>query len=210
MPIDLLAMDYEVLRFFNATWSGPYWEMFWRTFTDLHKIPLVRFGLIPMIILWLAYLYRWQVLKPLISMTAAIAIADNICYRVLKKGFERARPLDNPEIADWLQRIGHAAGHSFPSNHAANVFAGATIMAWYWPRQAKYFYIFAALVAISRPVLGVHYPSDVIAGSLLGIIVARLIRGFVLSQHSYFHLRKRVSNSDASISDSRPNHRRWH
>jgi undecaprenyl-diphosphatase len=61
---------------------------------------------------------------------------------------------------------------SFPSGHTTTSFAAAIILSMILPRHKPWFLLAAALVGISRIVLDVHYPSDVIAGALLGVAVA--------------------------------------
>ncbi len=58
--------------------------------------------------------------------------------------------------------------HSFPSAHAANWFAMATVAFWFFRRSARFMFPLAAVVALSRVYNGVHYPSDVAAGAVLG------------------------------------------
>jgi undecaprenyl-diphosphatase len=61
---------------------------------------------------------------------------------------------------------------SFPSGHATTAFATAVVLAAWYPRQAVGFVGLAALVGLSRILLGAHFPSDVLAGALLGSGVA--------------------------------------
>jgi undecaprenyl-diphosphatase len=79
----------------------------------------------------------------------------------------RVRPCD---ALAWCGAINipSPGGHSFPSGHAAGSFAFAAFVAVRVPRWSAPALIYAAIVAWSRCVLGVHYPSDVLIGSLLG------------------------------------------
>ena len=60
---------------------------------------------------------------------------------------------------------------SFPAGHAATAFAGATLLAYVWPRGTTFFLLLATAIGYSRVYVGVHYPSDVIVGALLGVAV---------------------------------------
>ncbi|HUM16350.1 MAG TPA: phosphatase PAP2 family protein [Candidatus Nitrosotalea sp.] len=66
---------------------------------------------------------------------------------------------------------------SFPSGHATSVFTVATVFASFYPRLAWPLYLLAAAVALGRVYLGRHYVSDVLAGALIGILVARWLLG---------------------------------
>jgi undecaprenyl-diphosphatase len=66
-------------------------------------------------------------------------------------------------------------GLSFPSSHAVNNLAAATVISHYFPLQRWYWFGFASLVALSRPYVGVHYPSDIVAGGLIGVGIGFLI-----------------------------------
>jgi undecaprenyl-diphosphatase len=64
---------------------------------------------------------------------------------------------------------------SFPSGHATSVFAVATVVATFYPRLRLPLFMLAAAVALGRVYLGRHYVSDILAGALLGLVVATLV-----------------------------------
>jgi membrane-associated phospholipid phosphatase len=61
---------------------------------------------------------------------------------------------------------------SFPSGHATTVFALATVLSLWYPRGTAAWLALAAVVGWSRIALGPHFPSDVVAGAVLGVVVA--------------------------------------
>lgn len=204
MLVDWLwRLDQAVLRFLNITTASPASDVFWDTITHLHQIAWFQYGVLPVLLFTLVYIYGWQIIKPLIAMVLVIAVVDTLCYRVLKSAVDRDRPFENSETSSWVRKAGHAHGRSFPSNHAANCFAGATVLAWYFARRRYYFYTFALLVAISRPALGVHFPSDILAGGLLGFFVGQLIIVLLFERVRWFRLEKLVSKSVSNSGDSR-------
>jgi undecaprenyl-diphosphatase len=86
---------------------------------------------------------------------------------VLKRVIARERP----DLAGHEPYGRVPASHSFPSAHAATSFAGAYRIAALAPRWRAPLMTGAGLMAFTRPYLGVHYPSDVMAGALVGLLV---------------------------------------
>lgn len=191
----LQRIDVEILRLLNLDLASPYMDRFWQTVTRLHKLPAVQWLAIPALLGLVVYIYRWHALKVIAALALTVAVSDSFCYRVVKRAFDRPRPFQNEEVSEWVRRIGDAHGPSFPSNHAANCFAGATVLSWYFRRRRFWFYTLASLVAVSRVALGVHYPSDVLAGAIIGIFVGRLIIALLLNRSRFFRLPLRVSDS---------------
>lgn len=72
--------------------------------------------------------------------------------------------------------------YSFPSGHSASAFAGFTALVLFLPRKWLLLFLIPVLVALSRLMLGVHTPTEVIAGSAIGLLVP-LVVWKVLKSH---------------------------
>lgn len=97
----------------------------------------------------------------------AALVATSATVTLIKTLVGRTRPCDT---LDWCPPVfgSSPGGHSFPSGHASGAFAFAVFVSIRRPTLAPLALAFAAAVAWSRVHLGVHYPSDVTAGALLG------------------------------------------
>lgn len=103
---------------------------------------------------------------------ASVGATSAIVNLVIKPLGRRGRP--DPEAVSLARRVPMPRSGSFPSGHAAAAFAFATGVGRILPREAVPLRVLAALVAYSRVHTGVHYPGDVVAGSLLGGAIAQL------------------------------------
>ena len=108
---------------------------------------------------------------PLGAVLAAVSYGvATVLANALKIAFDRPRPpVGHPEI-DPLVAVPHSA--SMPSGHATGAFAAAVAVGLVHPRLRWPLLALAALIALSRVWLGVHYLSDVIVGAVLGSAVA--------------------------------------
>ncbi len=91
---------------------------------------------------------------------------------ILKPGFGRMRP--GELIGAIVTSSDLSTSFSFPSGHATMAFALASILAYKEKKLGVFFYILAFFIALSRVYLGKHYPSDVLAGSLIGYCIGRM------------------------------------
>ncbi|MDR1299031.1 MAG: phosphatase PAP2 family protein [Oscillospiraceae bacterium] len=115
----------------------------------------------------------------LFACLALCFIVNNV---IIKNAVARARPFEAMEGLRILVRA--PRDWSFPSGHAASGFAAAfAISRMYGRRAALASYAAAALIAISRVYVGVHYPSDIVAGALFGTLCAAAL--FYLRPHFY-------------------------
>ncbi|NLH01378.1 MAG: phosphatase PAP2 family protein [Clostridiales bacterium] len=81
-----------------------------------------------------------------------------------------ARPRPYVTIEGLSILVNPLQSYSFPSGHAASSFAAALAMVLFFGRKGGYAYIPAVLIAFSRCYVGVHYPSDVIGGAIVGTL----------------------------------------
>jgi len=108
---------------------------------------------------------------PLAAVLAAISyLVATLLANILKAATDRPRPsVADPAIHPLIAVPGSS---SLPSGHAAGAFAAALAVGLVHPRLRWPLLLLAGLIALSRVWLGVHYLTDVIAGSALGCVVA--------------------------------------
>jgi decaprenylphosphoryl-5-phosphoribose phosphatase len=97
-----------------------------------------------------------------------VAIGVNFAVKVAAG---RNRPLieEHPPLARAPSKL------SFPSAHATSSVAAATALARVAPKRRVPLYCLATAICLTRPYLGMHYPSDVIAGAALGALIGRAV-----------------------------------
>jgi undecaprenyl-diphosphatase len=106
---------------------------------------------------------------PVLHMAFVGAVCAG-CYKMVKRSTLRSRPYQtNPQVlagASALDRF------SFPSGHTLHAIAFSLVACAHYPDLGTILWPFTALTAASRVALGLHYPSDVIAGGALGALIA--------------------------------------
>lgn len=113
---------------------------------------------------------------PALSVSARMILAGVVgvaVYKGLKARTERSRPYSVLREIDLIERPLDAG--SFPSGHTLHAVSFTLIATAAYPELAWLLAPFAALVALSRLVLGLHYPSDVLAGAAIGLAIAQAV-----------------------------------
>jgi len=163
-------MNWE-LKFIQ--WADGWWSSWvldytlpWLTYLGSH-IAVILF----IILSWIITKQR-KVLRGLVIL---YAIQSVVVYG-LKFLVKRERPLFFLEMASKLSRgPGEILDPSFPSAHAVYAFMMATLLAIWFPRYRILFFIIAGFIGWTRIYLGLHYPTDVIMGGLLGYGVTKFL-----------------------------------
>ena len=150
------------------------WVSLWRT-TPLNwfflGLTVLGNALIGLGAVALSVFKRKRKVRIFLSYLVALA-GGELITRLLKIFFSRPRP---PKvIPDW-EVVGPILKYgSFPSGHTLVAFLTACYLSRIYPRLGKGFYILAYGVGFSRIYLGVHFPTDVIGGGVMGYLVGRI------------------------------------
>ena len=159
------AADHAVFFFINRTISNPVFDWLMPFLTDLNKRPLALI-ITALLLLWLMVKGKKTGRTAGILLILTIIVSDQLSSTVIKQMFARLRPCHVLQGVRLLVDCG--SGYSFPSSHAVNNFAAATVLSHYYRKYQWGWFSFAALIAFTRPYVGVHYPSDVIGGAAIG------------------------------------------
>ena len=169
-------IDREVLFFINGDLTNSFFDFlapWWRN----------KFFWFPLYAIFLFLLfsrYRQKMWIPLLGAALTVTAADQISSAVVKQSVERYRPCKNSEIKDQviLRLESCGAGYSFTSSHATNHFAIAIFIGLMLARKRWQWMIllaWASSIAIAQVYVGVHYPTDVFAGAILGSLIGGLV-----------------------------------
>jgi undecaprenyl-diphosphatase len=113
---------------------------------------------------------------PAVLHMIAVGLVGTVIYKFIKGKTLRPRPFNvYPAIICAGKTLDQ---FSFPSGHTMHAVAFSIVVLAYYPGLFWLVVPFAALVALSRPILGLHYPSDVLAGAALGAMIAGISLSF--------------------------------
>jgi undecaprenyl-diphosphatase len=111
---------------------------------------------------------------------------------IIKDIVGRGRPFvgGQANAFNFSHFAGTEAYASFPSGHATTAFALAFAVSTVWPHLRSVMLVYAVLIGASRLVLLAHHPSDVVAGALIGVIGAMLVRYWFAARHLAFTIHR--------------------
>lgn len=130
--------------------------------------------------------YRLNGLAFLLTVAATIAINDSSSHHILKEGIARLRPCH--VLPDLEMTFRCSNSFSFPSNHASNTFAAATLISLCFRNTTFLAFALALLVSYSRVYLKVHYPFDILGGAIYGSLI-----GYLCYRHIYTRISKFIN-----------------
>jgi len=167
----LLHFDYQLTFLVNREMVHPVLDdLFLFLRESIFHVPLYFF-----IIIYSFQVFGKKAIWWVLGAISLIALCDLLSSHVIKAYFNRPRPCRDPFMAGQIRFLARYCGAngSFTSSHAVNHFAFATYVASTMRGISKWFnllFVWAFAIAYAQVYVGVHYPSDVLAGAFLGIV----------------------------------------
>ena len=168
----ILQLDQQLFIAINEGLSNPFFDWIMPFLRNrVFWTPLYLF-----LVIFLTRNYGKWGLICIVFMLLTFAITDYFSASIIKPAFERLRPCNDIAIKNELNAIVDCGtGFSFPSTHATNHFGIAMFLIltfyqrWKWIIPLALFWAFS--IAFAQVYVGVHYPTDVLTGAILGCLI---------------------------------------
>lgn len=188
----IVSFDKRLFFLINSQWANHWGDIFFPNITDLHKTFLFKVLIVPALIA--IFIWRRGLRNGLVIFffcILSLGISDGVGNFGFKKVFQRPRPAETQGLSVNVRAP--FGGYSFVSNHAINMFGFASFTSIIFPPAVVPVYLLASIIGYSRIYCGVHFPSDVIVGGILGIIF-----GVIFSRLCKMTIRYLDSQRDSS------------
>ncbi len=166
----IISLDKAVFHAVNWTSANSFFDQLMPFVSDKSNFIFPIVAVAALIVIYGKRKDRWG----LFLLAITVFASDSIC-NLLKHAFMRVRPCEAVNGVRLL--VGCGRSYSFPSGHATNIFAAMVFLSIRYKRYLPLLIAIALTVSYSRVYVGVHYPTDVVGGAVLGSLVAAAIYG---------------------------------
>lgn len=158
----LQQVDLSIFFFINQQLANPLFDII---FKSVHYLSYV-------LLFSLILYFTLKKKKSIVLLMVISAIISSGVAGLMKTGIERERPY---QVLDARQLVDEDDNRSFPSNHVQLSFALSTIVFYFYRKFGTALFLLSLIMGFGRIYVGVHYPSDVLVGALIGILLAVLV-----------------------------------
>ena len=140
------------------------------------------------IIIFVLYNFRWKGAAWVLALITTVALSDIVSSQILKDAVGRIRPCNDPFMQQYIRFIIKRcpSSFSFTSSHAANHFSLAMFIVTTGKQiigpRIKLFFVWALMICYAQVYVGVHYPLDILGGTIVGITIGYSI-GRIFNKH---------------------------
>lgn len=184
----LYQIDLAIFYFINHTLSNPVFDKFFPFITEVKHWYLLY------VVLFFVIIFKGGRKGKIaaVGVVFLIIITDQFSSFFLKNLFERIRPCN--ALPDVNILAGCTGSFSFPSSHAVNNFGVAIFFGKIFPRYMWLLITLATIIALSRPYVGVHYPSDILGGAIIGGAFGYLLSLIVIYTDKKFETKNKLTD----------------
>lgn len=182
----IFSWDEKLLLWIHNGLEHPYMDAFFITLTNLHNHKYLDWVALAALIFYIWKRRKLLAIPVVIVLSLTGALSDSLGYRVFKESVARPRPNHRQDLAIKVKLPHSPTSYSFPSNHALNSAAVGATFVYFFPGAWLWVSTLVVLIGFSRVYVGVHYPTDVLGGFFLGLLLARLFRAYGWGRFHYF------------------------
>ena len=198
MVEQLEKLDQQLFLFLNSI-NSPFWDPIMNALTG--KLIWVPLYIAILFFMAMKYKRKFYIIVLFIILAAILADQSSV---FIKNLVQRSRPCHEPVLEGLVHMFNKQCGglYGFVSSHASNSFDVAVISLLFIGKRwyTVFIILWALIVSYTRIYLGVHYPGDVLCGSLLGIIIGwSVYRLYVLTDQKILQHNEYFSKPDISI-----------
>jgi len=177
MPKILNSWDTDLFYKINTVWTSSFFDHnlpWWRDSTTWYPVYLFLF-------VFILINFGWRAWTWILFIVLNVTITDQLSSSFIKQWIPRLRPCQDPNMIDNVRMLlNHCSGGlSFPSSHATNHFGAAVFiyctLRKYFKNYTYLFFFWAASISYAQVYVGVHYPTDVLGGAIIGSIVGYIV-----------------------------------
>ena len=166
----IIELDKDLMIFFNKSISNFLFDIIMPVITSKDFLTVIGI----LLIFYLAVFCGKKGRIAILVLIFAVGLSDSICAQIIKPWVGRIRP--SHEFNEFINLLVSKGGKwSFPSNHAANSFAFATVLSYFFEQKTLALFVLACIIAFSRVYVGVHYPLDILCGAIIGYILSWMV-----------------------------------